>query len=82
MPLPFTSPELTLSAVVVRCNLHLLHWWQRWLYIQGFLIPPYRNGYHKCLDAKALLLADGVKCDVLLTALDDDAFRAVDALGL
>ena len=31
---------------------------------------------------KAAKVADGVKCDVLLAALDDDAFRAVDALGL
>ena len=30
---------------------------------------------------KAAKVADGVKCDVLLAALDD-AFRAVDALGL
>ena len=27
-------------------------------------------------------VADGLICDVLLAALDDDVFRAVDALGL
>ena len=31
---------------------------------------------------RAAKVADGLKCDVLLAALDDDAFRAVDALGL
>ena len=31
---------------------------------------------------RAAKVADGLKCDVLLAALDDDAFRAVDVLGL
>ena len=31
---------------------------------------------------RAAKVADGLKCDVLLAALDDNAFRAVDALGL
>ena len=31
---------------------------------------------------RAAKVADGLKCDVLLAALDNDAFRAVDALGL
>ena len=31
---------------------------------------------------RAAKVADGLKCDILLAALDDDAFRAVDALGL
>ena len=31
---------------------------------------------------RAEKVADGLKCDVLLVALDDDAFKAVDALGL
>ena len=31
---------------------------------------------------RAAKVADGLKCDVLLAELDDNAFRAVDALGL